>query len=298
MLESNTLYLHIIYGRSLDSYLFRSFLIPYDLDLVRQLNVFLVIVLREIPPLPDYTNIYLTSWSMLYIEQWTALCHSSLNILAIIQTSACLTRGICMSTRIQHYTDVTWTTWCIKSQLNSSRDCSYRHQTRYQSSVLLDFSWWNLLGFKSHGVPIMQKQFPCHGVIKVKSALQWRHNGPDGQITSLTIVYSIFYSGADQRKHQRSASLAFVRGIHQSSVNSPHKRPVTLGMFPFDDVIMAIFLSNSQFNEVLQSGHNIFSQSQRNFAHVTTVIMLWRVQNFFVISSAHFKLEHGKMKYR
>ena len=34
------------------------------------------------------------------------------------------------------------------------------------------------------------------------------------QITSLTIVYSIVYSGADQRKHQSSASLAFVRGIH------------------------------------------------------------------------------------
>ena len=34
------------------------------------------------------------------------------------------------------------------------------------------------------------------------------------QITSLTIVYSIFYSGTDQRKHQSSASLAFVRGIH------------------------------------------------------------------------------------
>ena len=33
------------------------------------------------------------------------------------------------------------------------------------------------------------------------------------QITSLTIVYSIVYSGADQRKHQSSASLAFVRGI-------------------------------------------------------------------------------------
>ena len=31
------------------------------------------------------------------------------------------------------------------------------------------------------------------------------------QITSLTIVYSTFYSGADQRKHQRSTSLAFVR---------------------------------------------------------------------------------------
>ena len=31
------------------------------------------------------------------------------------------------------------------------------------------------------------------------------------QITSLTMVYSTVYSGADQRKHQRSASLAFLR---------------------------------------------------------------------------------------
>ena len=35
------------------------------------------------------------------------------------------------------------------------------------------------------------------------------------QITSLTIVYSSVYSGADQRKHQCPASLAFVRGIHR-----------------------------------------------------------------------------------
>ena len=35
------------------------------------------------------------------------------------------------------------------------------------------------------------------------------------QITSLTIIYSTVYSGADQRKHQSSASLAFVRGIHR-----------------------------------------------------------------------------------
>ena len=43
------------------------------------------------------------------------------------------------------------------------------------------------------------------------------------QITSLTIVYSIVYSRADQRKHQSSASQAFVRGIHRWPVNSPHK---------------------------------------------------------------------------
>ena len=58
------------------------------------------------------------------------------------------------------------------------------------------------------------------------------------QITSLTIVYSPVYSGTDQRKHQSSASLAFVQGIHRSSVNSPHKWPVTRNMFPFDEVIM------------------------------------------------------------
>ena len=58
------------------------------------------------------------------------------------------------------------------------------------------------------------------------------------QITSLTIVYSAVYSGADQRKHQSSASLAFVRGIHRWSVNFPHKGQVTRKMFPFDDFIM------------------------------------------------------------
>ena len=58
------------------------------------------------------------------------------------------------------------------------------------------------------------------------------------QITNLTIVYLTIYSCADQMKHQSSASLAFVRGIHQWPVNSPHKGPVTLEMFPFDDVIM------------------------------------------------------------
>ena len=58
------------------------------------------------------------------------------------------------------------------------------------------------------------------------------------QVTSLTIVYSTVYSGADQRTHQSSALLAFVRGIHRWPVNSPHKGPVTRKMFPFDDVIM------------------------------------------------------------
>ena len=59
------------------------------------------------------------------------------------------------------------------------------------------------------------------------------------QITSVAIVCSTVYSGADQRKHQSSGSLAFVRGIQRSPVNSPHKGPVTRKLFPFDDVIMS-----------------------------------------------------------
>ena len=51
------------------------------------------------------------------------------------------------------------------------------------------------------------------------------------QTISLTIVNSTVYPGGDQRKQQSSASLAFVRGIHRSPVNSPHKRPVTRKWF-------------------------------------------------------------------
>ena len=72
------------------------------------------------------------------------------------------------------------------------------------------------------------------------------------QITSPTIVCSTVYSGADQRKHQSSASLAFERGIHRGPVNSPHKLPVTRKMFPFDDVIMnPVDLKSNRFEILL-----------------------------------------------
>ena len=58
------------------------------------------------------------------------------------------------------------------------------------------------------------------------------------QTTRLTIVYSTVYSGADQREHKSPTSLAFVRGIPRSPMNSPHKWPVTQKILPFDDVIM------------------------------------------------------------
>ena len=79
------------------------------------------------------------------------------------------------------------------------------------------------------------------------------------QITSLTIVYSTVCSGADQRKHQSPASLAFVWGIHRWPVNSPHKWPVTLKMFPFDDVIMFMFRESTSHEICIRLPLDMFS---------------------------------------
>ena len=84
----------------------------------------------------------------------------------------------------------------------------------------------------------------CYG-IQFRPHTQYHYNdiimgAIVSQITSLTIVYSTVYSDADQRKHQSSASLAFLGGIHLGPVNSPHKWPVTRKMFLFDDVIMCL----------------------------------------------------------
>ena len=59
-------------------------------------------------------------------------------------------------------------------------------------------------------------------------------------LTSLAswLFTQLFIQGADQRKHQSSASLAFVRRIYRWAMNSLHKGPVTWKIFPFDDVIM------------------------------------------------------------
>ena len=57
------------------------------------------------------------------------------------------------------------------------------------------------------------------------------------QNTSLTIVYSTIYSGADQRKHQSPASLAFA-GNSLVTSELPAQKASNAEMFPFDDVVM------------------------------------------------------------
>ena len=81
------------------------------------------------------------------------------------------------------------------------------------------------------------------------------------QITGLTIIYSTVYSGADERKHQSSASLAFVWGIHRWPVKSPHKKPVTWKTFPLDDVIMSTWRMDHHEALILMESRYIRSVS-------------------------------------
>ena len=84
------------------------------------------------------------------------------------------------------------------------------------------------------------------------------------QITILTIVYSAIYSGADQRKHQSSASLAFVMGINRRPVNYPHKWPVMRKMLPFDDVIIFTYVCIWMIH--LSWSHDIIQNGWRDLA--------------------------------
>ena len=92
------------------------------------------------------------------------------------------------------------------------------------------------------------------------------------QITSFMIVYSAVDSGADQRKQQNSAALAFVWGLHWWPVNSPHKWPVTRKMFPFDDAIMII---ESSFNYYVVK----LNQDLRSLTESTSTIIMMTSSN-------------------
>ena len=123
-------------------------------------------------------------------------------------------------------------TYCLKLKYFHSRKCVWTCRLRngghfVQGRWVKDVVVCRMAAILSQSQPVTMP------------TLQWRHSGLDS-VTSLTIVYSVVYSDADQRKHQSSASLAFVHGIHRGPVNSPHKWPVTWKMFPFDDVIVKL----------------------------------------------------------
>ena len=108
-------------------------------------------------------------------------------------------------------------------------------------SIKIGWSWYHLIF-------ILERLYLYTETPPWKSATKLLHyrdviiSTMASQITSLPIVYLTVYSGGEQRKHQSSASLAFVRGIHWWPVNSSHKGPITRKMFPFDDVIVDLVI--------------------------------------------------------
>ena len=67
--------------------------------------------------------------------------------------------------------------------------------------------------------------------ISLNLALQWRvRSAMASQITWVSIVCLTVFVGADQRKHQSSTSLTFMRGTHRWPLDSPHKGRVTQKM--------------------------------------------------------------------
>ena len=109
------------------------------------------------------------------------------------------------------------------------------------------------------------------------------------QIISLTI-----YSGTDERKAQSSASLAFVRGIHQWPVNSPYKGPV-MRLFPFDDVIMSpafnLITWFERYN--FQMCNNHFTYPSRAFMQMAQDPTDDRSISVWVLNKCHQTMSHS-----
>ena len=80
------------------------------------------------------------------------------------------------------------------------------------------------------------------------------------QITCVSIVYSAVSSGADQSKHQSSASLAFVRGIHRWPANSPHKGSATRKLFHLMTSSCYVPCGNTETN-VFPTATNTFRET-------------------------------------
>ena len=159
-----------------------------------------------------------------------------------------------------------------------------------------NYQTWNLI-FKMKKVYFLWVNVMCHYSDVIMSAMA-------SQITSLMIVSSTVYSDADQRKHQSSASLAFLGGIHLSPVNSPHKRPVMREMLPYDDAIMTYITADKKsvivwcnaccifINPCIGRWRLVISSAMLNDAFVTIfvncVIVQCIVSNIWLNSSPPF----------
>ena len=128
---------------------------------------------------------------------------------------------------------------CDKS-MSIERGTSLKILERKKISQLIPFTSYTQFVGETQGMPVAVI-IRCLSYVSGNICILYQHYSEiimtptTSQITSLIIVYLTVYLGADKKKkHQSSASLAFVWGISQ------HKWPEMRKTFPFDDTIMMI----------------------------------------------------------
>ena len=114
---------------------------------------------------------------------------------------------------LSHYRNRCWLV--VNQILRNKLQWFFLYQNSQISVVLPSVQWVNW--FKTLlTVALASCGDTASKINDIGLTLHWRHNDTVvSQITNLTVVYSIVYSDRDQRKHQSSASLAIVRGIHR-----------------------------------------------------------------------------------
>ena len=124
------------------------------------------------------------------------------------------------------------------------------------------------------------------------TSFRWRHNDRDG--VSNYQSYDCLFNRSFRRSSKKTSKLrvAFVRGIHRWPVNSPHWRPVTRNMFPFDDVIILLsrktpFPNRGNLNQqsVYETGNNWGDV----ITHLCTNLMMYIYSEVFFIK---LKMSH------
>ena len=131
---------------------------------------------------------------------------------------------------IYHNDDVTWTSRIVPNHW--SFECLFKHFFAYPHQRNIKVRATGICrGIPRWPGPMTRKKLPFHYVVmdaqkrisNARHPVVWVSDNHytdiimstmASQITSLTIVYSTVFSDSDQRKHQSSALLAFVQGIH------------------------------------------------------------------------------------
>ena len=128
--------------------------------------------------------------------------------------------------------DVLYDRWISSQRANDAESIStsLRHHARV---IILQGDWfWRSHPDENGVIHKSLRQF-------LLEHWQWRHNARDA-VSNHQPHDCLLNRLFRHRRHQSSASLALVKGMHRWPVISPHKWPVTQKMFPFNDVIMTM----------------------------------------------------------